>query len=391
MIDIQTNQDLKDLCEEASRQTSIALDTEFIRERTFFPILALVQIGWKEREPVLIDPLTIDDWAPFHDLLTNPNICKLFHSGRQDLEIFYNQMGRLPENMFDTQIAASMCGLGDQIGYSALVERLLGVHLAKGSSYTNWLQRPLTSNQLRYARDDVRYLPEVYEKLVSRAQEKKRLDWILQEVEDQLNQKLFEPDLDELWRKVKKVSSVRERNLIVLQALTRWRHETARVIDRPVRYLLSDEVMVELSKIDHLTMENLNSRRGMQPKIIDRYGAELIDLHTTARAKPKSEWPTLRENNRRPPSEKSEALAGLAWLLLKEIASKADMAPSNLINKRDLANFIETHHRGGDLSQFPIGSGWRKKMVGAPLLDLIEGRLAIRVVKRRIIWEPVED
>ena len=157
MIEIQDNQALLELCHEIQGQAYITFDTEFIRERTYYPVLALVQVSWAGQPPVLIDPLHITDWKPFHEILKNSSICKVFHAGRQDLEIFYNQMQCLPENLFDTQIAAAMCGLGEQIGYSALVSKLLGVQLAKGNSYTNWLKRPLTEAQLSYARDDVLY------------------------------------------------------------------------------------------------------------------------------------------------------------------------------------------------------------------------------------------
>lgn len=391
MIDIQDNETLAAFCEEASKQEFITFDTEFIRERTYYPVLALVQVSWVDKAPVLIDPLQITEWEPFHDVLKNPNVVKVFHAGRQDLEIFFHQMNDMPQNLFDTQIAASMCGLGDQIGYSGLVERLVGVQLAKGSSYTNWLQRPLSESQLSYARDDVLYLPALYKRLVKKGKDKKRLDWILLEMESQLNRGLFEPDPDELWRKVKKASSLRGRNLIVVQAFARWRYNLARKMDKPMRFIFSDEVMVELSKIDRLTVEHLRSRRGIQARIIDRHGAELIDIHKEARAQPKDKWPILRDPDDKPPSEKSEALADLAWMLLKETARRADMAPTHLSNKKELAAFIEAYHRGKDLTRFAVGRGWRWEMAGTQLIDLIEGRLVIKVQNRRIIWERQED
>lgn len=387
MIDIVDNQALAELCEDASKSEYITLDTEFIRERTFFPILALVQISWADRAPVLIDPLKITDWEPFHRLLLDPNIVKVFHSGRQDLEIFFFQMKAMPVNIFDTQIAASMCGLGDQIGYSSLVDRLLSVKLAKGSSYTNWLQRPLSDAQLSYARDDVLYLPAVYLRLVKLAREKGRISWIEQEMKDQLCAKLFEPDPNQLWRKVKKASSLRGRNLAVLQAFARWRYEIAQEMDKPLRFVLSDEVMVEVCKLDRLTPEQLRARRGIQSRIIERHGETLSKLHAEAKETPRDQWPVLHPPDQKPPSDKSEALADLAWMLVKELARNAQMAPSHLANKKTLAQFIECYHREGDLSRFEIGKGWRWEMVGQQLIDLMEGRLTIKVKNRRIYWE----
>jgi len=387
MIDITDDKGLAELCERAATQEFIAFDTEFIREKTFFPILALLQISWQDCDPVLVDPLTIKDWTPFHRLLKDPAICKIFHAGRQDLEIFYHQTGEVPRNLFDTQIAASMCGYGEQIGYSALVSRVLKVQLTKGSSYTNWLQRPLTKAQLRYARDDVAYLPDLYRQLIKKAAAKKRLDWILEETNLQLSGQLFDPDPDQLWRKVKRAGTLRGRHLAVLQALTRWRYHLARELNRPVRFLASDEVLIELAKVEHLTLEALSARRGIQPRFIERHGDDMIKCHAAARTLPADAWPSLRDSTEAVPSEKSEALADLAWLLLKETARKADISATHLIGKKELAVFIETRMQDGDLSAFPISSGWRRRMVGASLVELLEGRLVIKVKNQQIVWE----
>lgn len=390
MIEIQDNQALAELCQCAGEQEFITLDTEFIRERTYYPILALVQMSWLDRTPVLIDPLKITDWKPLHRILLDPKVVKIFHAGRQDLEIFYQQMNDMPVNLFDSQIAASMCGFGDQVGYSALVERLTGVQLVKGSSYTNWLQRPLSEAQLSYARDDVLYLPALYRRLVKIATDKKRLDWVTMEMTSQLNRKLFEPEPSELWRKVKRVNSLRSRNLPVIQDLTLWRYDLARLLDKPLRYVLSDEVLVELAKVEQLTLEQLRTRRGIQSRVLERYGKEIVAAHTKSRQRPKEDWPILRQPNDKPLSPRSEALSEIAWMLVKEIARGADMAPTHLSNKKELAYFIEALHRKADLTQFEIGKGWRWAMAGQPLIDLIEGRLVIRVKNRQMYWDQIE-
>lgn len=389
MIDVTDDQALAAICAEAAQQPYVVLDTEFIRERTYYPILALVQMAWRDQDPVLIDPLQIKDWAPFHALLKNPEVRKIFHAGRQDVEIFYYQMNAMPENIFDTQIAASMCGYGDQIGYSALVARLLGKNLEKGSSFTNWLQRPLTNSQLKYARDDVLYLSDVYERLWQRAEAKKRTNWIEEEIKAQLNGSIFEPEPSMMWRKVKKSNSLAPRNQVVLRSLAQWRFETARELDKPLRYILSDEAMIELCKLGKLTREGLSSRRGMQSKILDRYGDQIMKLHAEARQMPKGDWPQ-NEKRGKPPSEKSEGLADLVWLLLKEIAREMDMAPTHLINKKDLAPYIENLLRGKDVSHYPIGRGWRSQMVGEPLRDLIDGKITIGVRNHQIVWDHLD-
>ncbi len=391
MIDIKEDGTFELFCRKMNKRPYIALDTEFIRERTYFPILALIQVSWKGQDPVLIDPLKIKNWAPFHKILKDPDICKIFHAGRQDLEIFYYQMGEVPENLFDTQIAASMCGYGDQIGYAGLVARILGIQLSKGSSYTNWLQRPLTESQLKYARDDVRYLPAVYEKLQEKAADQKRIEWIREEMQEQFYDALFEPDPNNLWRKVKKAKALKSKDAIVLQEMAVWRDQMARKVNRPVRFIFSDEAMLELSKIEHLTLEHLRTRRGVPSGFVDRYGETILKHHAAGRARPQTEWPSYKDTRERPPSDRSETLADLAWLLIKDIAAKSQIAPNNLISKKVLAYFIEAYCRGENLSSFPISHGWRHEMVGEPLVKLIEGRLVIRVQNRKMIWQEIPE
>lgn len=387
MIDITENKDLEHWCEKMAEQRYITLDTEFIREKTYFPIPALIQFSWQGQDPLLIDPVTISDWEPFRKILANPDIVKILHAGRQDLEIFFHEMKVMAQNVFDTQIAASMLGLGDQISYAALINKLLGVNVPKGDSFTNWLQRPLSEDQLRYARNDVRYLPDAYEKLVEKATKMKRLEWIVQETEEQLHPGLFEPDPAELWRKVKKSGTLRPKDLAVLQELASWRDKTAREANKPVRFIISDENLVELAKSDRLSDERLRSRRGIHSKFVSRYGTELLEVHSEARQKPRSDWPQAGRKPERQISESSEILADLAWLLIKEIARSSNMAPANIILKRELPQFIESYRQGLPLTGFSISKSWRKRLVGDLLVKLIEGHMILKVENHRIVWE----
>lgn len=385
-IDITNNQELATLCQAMAGQAYFTFDTEFIRERTYFPALALIQVSWDGQDPVLIDPLTITDWSPFHQLLGDPNMVKVLHAGRQDLEIFYYQMKAVPAPVFDTQIAASFCGLGDQISYSGLVQKLIGVHVPKGDSFTNWLQRPLTGDQIRYAQDDVRYLPEVYQELVKRAERKNRLAVIEEETRMSFQPVMFDPDPANLWHKVKKSGSLRSKDLAVLQDLAAWRDRIARNLDKPVRYILSDEVLIDLSKIANLKLEQLRTRRGVHAKFIDRFGQEILDIHAAARKRPSNSWPKSTKG-KRPAFEESESLADLAWILIREIARKRDISPNHLILKRELAPLIDAFLEGKPLEQNALFQGWRKDMVGKPLIDFIEGRLQLRVINHRIVWQ----
>ncbi len=388
MIEIGDNQAFQEICREIGRHPFLALDTEFIREKTYYPVLALLQLGWPGRESILVDPLRISDWAPFHEVLRNPDIIKIFHAGRQDLEIFYYQMEEMPANCFDTQIAASMCGYGEQIAYAGLVSKLLGVEIFKGSSYTNWLKRPLTEAQLRYAREDVKYLPQLYRKLVGVAEKRNRLEWVREEIRQQLPNDLFDPVPGELWKKIKRAGSLRSGDAAVLRELAKWRDDLARQIDKPVRFILNDEVMVELAKVKELGMEQLANRRGVSSGFLDRHGQTILECHRRARALPKSEWPPRKDRRSNAPSDKAESLAELAWLLVKEVAKKANIAPGHLILKKELPGVIDAYIQRRDWEKHPIFRGWRESMAGKPLIELIEGRLSIVVHHQQILWKP---
>ena len=390
MIEIQEDKTFQQLCRNMQSQPFITLDTEFIREKTYYPVLALVQLRWPGQDPILVDPLNITDWSPFHEVLRNPNIVKVLHASRQDIEIFFYQMNEMPRAVFDTQVAAALCGYGEQIGYSSLVSKLLNKQLSKGSSYTNWLQRPLTKAQLEYARNDVRYLPEIYQLLRTKALSIGRLDWIQEEMAKQLHDKLFKPDPKKLWRKVKKSGGLRPKQAVVLQAFAAWRDETARENNRPVRFILSDEAMLELAKVEQMTLESLKERRGIHSKFIERYGHVLVDLHKQSRARPKSEWPSQNEPDEIVPSDRSESLADLAWLLIKEISRENNVAPMNLIVKKELPRFIEAYIRNLPRDGFPISSGWRWEMVGKRLTDLLDGRLTIQISNYSIVWRELK-
>ena len=230
-------------------------------------------------------------------------------------------------------------------------------------------------------------LPDAYEALVNRANKLGRLEWIMEETSIQFDLSRFDPDPEELWRKIKKAGNLRARNAVVLRELAIWRDRIARAGDKPVRYIISDEAMIELAKADRLNLDVLGARRGLQPRFIERYGKELIECHQHARKIPKDEWPDVRSLYDRGPSEQSEALADLAWLMVKEIAKKSDMAPNNLVSKKGLTTFIDAYLQGRKLDDFPLHQGWRGAMVGKPLINFIEGRVAVKVENRRIVWQ----
>ncbi|PIE02616.1 MAG: ribonuclease D [Acidobacteria bacterium] len=382
MIDITSQKGFDALCRECEKQPYLAIDTEFIRERSFFPQLALLQIAWPGSAPMLIDPLKIDNWKPLHKILLNPNMTKIFHAGRQDIEIFFLQMGTIPTNLFDTQIAASFMGYGEQIGYGGLVQRMLGVELQKGDSYTNWLKRPLTESQIAYARNDVLYLIEIYEKLVNRAKALGRRQWIQEEIDHTFDNELFTPNPKNMWQRVKKNQSLKGRKLAVLQELAIWRYETAKAINKPLRFVLRDEVLISIAHRKQLDTASLSQIRGFQPKLRKQQAANLIHAFEKGYFKPKEDWPKRSE---RPSgySSEIELIAELVWILVKEVSAKEGVAATLLLSKKQLPGYVSDFLRG---QQTEFLTGWRKELIGSKLEALLNGKMSLFIDNGHVVF-----
>jgi len=386
MIDITTQRAFEELCCLCEKQPFLAIDTEFIRERTFYPKLALVQIAWPDSEPILIDPLEISDWSPLHRILMNEDIIKVFHAGRQDIEIFYLQMGTIPVNIYDTQIAASFLGHGEQIGYGNLVLKILGLEIQKGDSYTNWLKRPLTANQISYARNDVLYLVPAYEKLIQNAEQCGRTSWIKQEIESIYSDNLYDPDEEDLWKKVKKSNSLRQIKLSVLQELSIWRYHVAKQMDKPVRFIVRDEVLISISHRQQLKEDGIEQIRGFPQAFRKQFGKGLVDAFERGRNKPSDQWPRQTDRPTKY-ADHIEIIAELAWVLVKETAAKENLAPSLFLSKKQLSPLVASAI-AGKLDNLEILHGWRQEIIGSKLKALLEGELALLVKDGQLAFLP---
>lgn len=377
-IDVTSDGELRALCEQIAVHPHFAFDTEFHREKTYYPVLALVQVAYPGSQPILIDPLRINDWEPFHNLLCDADILKILHAGRQDLEIFAKPIGKVPGPVFDTQIAASMCGLGEQMGYAALVQRIFGEQLQKSDGFTDWLRRPLTDKQMAYARNDVRYLIEAYERITGRLHELGRAHWVNEEIAETFHAELFDLNPDRAWFKVKKWSSLPDKNLVVLQALARWREDKARELDMPVRFVVSDEGLIGLARMKTVTLDDIKARRSLSRLPLTRIADDLMAVHQLGRQIPKEEWPVFRTKSRIP-SEDAELIAELAWALLHMIAKEAHISPSRLVAKKELPMVIDKLLREQDTSSSALFHGWRYEMAGKHVERLVNGDMALTV------------
>ncbi|MFP4080536.1 MAG: ribonuclease D [Ectothiorhodospira sp.] len=374
---------LRDLCAHLQKAPWIALDTEFIREKTYYPRLCLVQVATPERV-ACIDPLALEDLSPLTALLHDPRILKVLHAAGQDLEIFYHRDGRVPAPIFDTQVAAALLGHGDQIGYGRLIQAVLGVELEKGHSRTDWSRRPLDSEQLRYAADDVLYLARVYPRMREDLEAKGRLAWLEDDFRRLEDPGTHQPDPEGVWQKVKGLNTLRQpRQLAVVQELARWREQESMRCDRPRRWVLQDEVILDLARHQPRTPEALARVRGLAEATVQRHGEALLGLIREAAARPPEACPAPPPRGGRLDPAR-EALVDVAMGLLRHQALINDISPAAIATRKDLEALVAGDERS------PLLQGWRARLAGHALRAWLHGETQLKVASGalRIIPRP---
>ena len=362
---------LKQFCQEVTAVDWIAVDTEFIRDRTYFPKFCLLQLATPHRV-ACIDPLAFDSLAPLDAIFDDDRIVKVFHAARQDLEILYRLRGRLPEPVFDTQLAAPFVGLPDQIGYGALAWEILGVSLEKTHSRTDWSIRPLSVAQLRYAADDVIYLGLIFQKMRDRLNELARLDWVAEELKALTEPRLYDPPPEEAWLRIGGNTQLTHTQATLLQALAAWRERLAREQDCPRNWLIKDEILLDLARQGPKTLEVLRRVRGLDDRITRRFGDALLAIIGGAA----DLAPTGLQTTSAPPREspEREALLDVFTALVRVRAAEHRITPSVLATRKDLREFIGT----------PVASrllrGWRKSILGDDLFSMMMGNKSLMVI-----------
>jgi len=373
---------LVSLCGVLSGQEWICLDTEFIREKTYFPQLCLIQVSTPERI-ACIDPIAIRDLSPLKSILSDTGITKVFHAASQDMEILYYELGLTPAPIFDTQVAAALMGMGDQVGYGRLVEDLLNVQLDKSHSRTDWSLRPLEPEQVNYAADDVRYLRDLYLYQLNWLGERNRLNWLEHDFEHMTDPARYQPKPEQMWRRIKGNQRLKSGQLMTLSKIAEWRELRAIEANRPRRWILKDEVMLEIARRAPRDTEALGKIRGLEEGTIRRHGNQLLDLIKEAREIPREEWPVLEKRQRL--DETQEVVVELLMAELRLSALEASISPQAIATRRQVEQ-LATGRRDLDLLE-----GWRLELAGRHLLDLLEGRTALGVRTRQVIRLPGDD
>ena len=362
---IATDEELKLLCESMANAEYLALDTEFIRTDTFFPIAGLIQLS-SGGDNYLLDPLSIKQWQPLIKLMTDENIPKVLHSCSEDLEVFDRLLGVLPAPIFDTQIAAAMLGLGFSLSYQKLVDAILSQHVEKGETRSNWLQRPLTSSQCHYAALDVEYLPQVYRFLKASLEKKARLNWLQQDCETLLDN--FKSS-NSYYTKVKSAWKLSSQQLHVLDKLTQWREQQARSRDVPRGRILKDKSCFEIASKLITESQQLTKVSEMSHKTLRKEGDIIANIVVSAKGDDASVYPPRLPKPL--PVQLGSTLKQLK-AAVSAVADQLNVAQEILVRKKDYELLVRSGYAGGAYQLPKSLLGWRKSVVGDQLLKQLQ-------------------
>ncbi len=369
---VDTPAKLERLCNDLATSPWLAIDTEFLRESTYYPQLCLLQIAG-EGALACVDPLQLPDLSILWQLIYRPDKLKVFHAGRQDLEILYYLNRRLPQPIFDTQLAAPLLGYPEQVGYAHLVAEVLGVSLDKGHTRTNWRKRPLSPEQIQYAADDVRYLGPLFLKLRKRLEQTQRLTWLEHDFNTLTDPATYINLPEEAWRRIKGTHKLNGRPLAVLKRLAAWREETAAASNQPRGWVLKDDLLFHIARLRPQTPEALAQLRGIDTRFVKRYGGTICQLVAESHADGAEEtFPRLPKR-----TAEEEIVLDLLGALVRLQAARHGLSPTALASRKDLERFLACP------KDSVLYQGWRRQLVGEALLAFLSGQKCFQIDQRR--------
>ena len=386
-IYIEDSDALKAFIEEASASPLLAIDTEFMREKTYYPVLCLVQVAYYPKESLttsmdadeksdlktcIIDPIHIGDVSSLGRLLKDDRSVKIFHSGYQDLEILRHETGCVPANIFDVQIAAALLGQTQQAGLGSLVSSFLGVNIKKGDSFTDWARRPLADSQIEYAAEDVIYLPELYNIMSKKLKELGRLSWLDDEFASLVEKAGHIEDPFTRFRRLKKVNQLNRRQMAAAREVAAWREISAQNRNIPRKWILTDEQIVESCRREPKTIDDLFLVRGIRANLSTKDARKVLELMARAYASGPETWPEIEYQ---PSSERNvDAAVDLMTAYVRMRSKQEDIAMQTIASHNELVDVARGH-----CSDSPVMRGWRRKIVGDGLNDILSGRISLRL------------
>ena len=372
---ISTYEELSAFCERAARFDAIAVDTECLRERTYHPRLCLVQVATPD-ECVVIDVIAIDNLAPLAILMRDEGTVKVFHACSQDMEVLNYTLGALPAPIFDTQVAAAFLGERMQASYNGMVHAFCGVTLPKSESLTDWSRRPLTPEQIEYALDDVRYLIKAYDVIMERLDKSGRASWVLDEIKPLTDRSHYVVDRRVAFKRVKRVNSLTRRQLAVARELAAWREARAEYSNIPRKWLMSDEVLIALSKRPPHDAASLRRVRGTE-QLSDADVAGALSVIARGESCPADKYPFIARTHK-PASPELESVIDLMYALIRLVGERSGVATAMIASRDDLVDYVD-HQQDS-----PLREGWRFELVGTLIDDLLNGDIGLTVKDRAL-------
>lgn len=375
---ITTSEALKELCIRLGKSKYVTVDTEFLRDKTYYSILCLIQIA-DDNEFHAIDTLAAGlDLTPFYDLMENEKVLKVFHAAKQDIEIFVNMAGVIPKPLFDSQIASMVCGFGDSIGYEKLVMSLCNQTLDKSTRFTDWSRRPLTQRQIDYALGDVTHLRIIYKKLAAQLKENGREHWLNEELAHMLDKESYITKPVNAWKRIKIRNSNRRFNAIV-HKIAQWRETEAQRRNIPRNRVMRDEVLLELSAVRPTHKNALTSVRGLGANFSSSRGGDAV-ISAIAEAMEMDESDLPKVSHKRPPSQNTDPIVELLKVLLKFVCKSENVAPKLIANADDLEKIAEN-----DIANVKALHGWRYDIFGKDAIALKNGEVAFAIKDSKIV------
>ncbi|MFV2056387.1 MAG: ribonuclease D [Thiohalomonadales bacterium] len=394
VVYVDNKKSLQEVCLLFRQADVIGVDTEFLREKTYYAQLCLIQISGNGLI-ACIDPLTLDNIDAVLDIIYDPDICKIFHSARQDLEVFYDIRKNLPQNIYDTQVAATFLGHGEQIGYAALVDAVLGVSLAKTETRTDWSRRPLNDRQRAYAADDVRYLHSIYQQQRERLQELQRVGWVYEDLRSLSDVGLIDKPKDKLWQRVKHGQHLQGISLAVLQSLSIWREDCAINRDLPRRWVLSDQSLIDLanrrpsdeSEIKNILSENV-SKNSFQvtstATFVEKNVHSILQCIAAAKKIAPERWPKSKGRTDFSAVQLKQIKEIMA--IIKEAATQYNVTAPLISSRKDIEALV-----AGQPNE-KLKRGWRYDIVGKHIeaLDPVLASI-MQLSSMDVMAEPTPD
>lgn len=373
---VQTDQELERCCAILAEHSFIAVDTEFLRERTYYPILGLIQLASPDYT-ACIDPLAVENLEPLRALLFNSEITKVVHAGEQDLEIFFRLWNDVPTPVFDTQIAATLTGCGESIGYAALVKKMLNIELDKTHTRTDWLQRPLNSRQLNYAAYDVIYLSRLYPIMLEQLQQLGRLDWLKDDFDVIASKQAYTVNPDMMWQKVKGIGKLKGNALMVAAQLAAWREQQAMERDTTRKRILADDALLELARLQPDSNSDLKRFRHLQHASVQKQLPHILKVIRQAKALPNDKWPVI--DRKKPLNPDQEALLDSLTTIVRLRSSEEGVAAGAIASRKEVEKLVRGER------ELNLLTGWRYQLAGRILLEFMDGKYLLQCQQQKLV------